>query len=251
MPYGFVVIYNNSKHSVIKGRLRESNERNKGKKSFEELQGEKASVTFANIYKSGYWTGSDKNDESMSGEGSFLKNTTVIRKALPKIWSKFDIKSFLDVPCGDYNWMKVVDKTGIEYIGGDIVDDVVKANNAQYQCDNVHFETIDITKDKLPKTDMIFCKDCIQHLSYKSVNRALKNFANSGAKYLLITSYPYTLQNWDIIDGDYRPLNLLVEPFCLPEPILRIHKKHLTGVEPDKMMFLYKIDGIKEQVNEL
>ncbi|MDR1323847.1 MAG: class I SAM-dependent methyltransferase, partial [Candidatus Margulisbacteria bacterium] len=61
--------------------------------------------------------------ESRSGGGSEVDATKTIRKTLPKLWKKYKIKTFLDVPCGDYNWMKEIDKSTITYIGGDIVQE--------------------------------------------------------------------------------------------------------------------------------
>jgi hypothetical protein len=74
---------------------------------------------------------------------------------------------------------------------------------------------------------MIFCKDCLQHLSYENVFKALETFKKSESKYLLTTSYPLTLINWDICDGDSRPLNLRKPPFNLPFPIIKIHENSI------------------------
>jgi SAM-dependent methyltransferase len=175
---------------------------------------------FATIYKNNMWG----SRESRSGGGSQVNSTKTIRKMLPELWKQYDIKTFLDVPCGDYNWMKEVKKDNIVYIGGDIVDEAVKHNNEKYAAKNISFRLLDITKDILPTVDMIFCKDCLQHLSYEDVFKALKNFKRSKSKYLLVTSYPLTLSNWDIFTGDYHPLNLRIKPFNLPNPIVKIHE---------------------------
>jgi len=196
---------------------------------------------FETIYKNNCW----KSIESRSGEGSDLSTTTEIRKQLPFIWKKYKIKSFLDVPCGDFNWMNAVDKKGIEYIGGDIVEELINRNKEHYETSNIQFKKIDITKDPLPQADMIFCKDCLQHLSYDNIRKALQNFKRSGAKYLMLTSYPLTLKNHDILDGDYRALNLLIDPFNLPENyIYKVGEKPGKGVEIDKTMYLWKISDI-------
>ncbi|MDR3128872.1 MAG: class I SAM-dependent methyltransferase, partial [Tannerellaceae bacterium] len=96
--------------------------------------------------------------------------------------------------------------------------------------------------DTLPKVDLIFCKDCLQHLSYKNVQAALDNFKKSGSKYLLVTSYPKTLKNYDIYDGDYHPLNLFRKPFHMTRPLLKIREKSkVPGVEKDKTMYLFPL----------
>jgi SAM-dependent methyltransferase len=197
---------------------------------------------FISIHKNNVWG----SDESRSGGGSHINTTKIIREKLPVLWQQFEIKTFLDVPCGDYNWMKEVDKHNIVYIGGDIVSEMIEQNNQKYKEKNVRFEVIDITKDILPTVDMIFCKDCLQHLSDENTFKALRNFKKSGSKYLLTTSYPLTLSNWDILDGLYRPLNLRIKPFNLPVPTVKIHEKSKGyQMEKDKYMYLYKMEDIK------
>jgi hypothetical protein len=164
---------------------------------------------------------------------------------LPALWEQYQIKTFLDVPCGDYNWMKEVPKENITYIGGDIVAEMINENNKRYSAENVSFKVIDITKDDLPAVDMIFCKDCLQHLSYENVFKALANFKKSNSKYLLTTSYPKTLFNWDIFSGDCRPLNLLKKPFCLPKPIAKIREKSSgIHIDSDKYIYLYRLKDL-------
>ncbi|GAP71843.1 glycosyltransferase [Candidatus Symbiothrix dinenymphae] len=220
---------------TILGRLKCSYSYNKDKFLLKN-----SAESFTDIYKNNYWG----SQESASGGGSTMAGTVTIREQLPLLIDKFAIRSMLDVPCGDYNWMKEVPKT-CDYIGGDIVAEVVANNRRLYTSDKVRFAQIDITKDTLPKVDLIFCKDCLQHLSYKSVMAALNNFKSSGSKYLLVTSYPLTWRNHDIHNGDYRALNLQKKPFYLPSPILKIREKSKAwNVEIDKTMYLYELADI-------
>lgn len=201
--------------------------------------------SFDMIFADNHWG----SRESASGGGSDAGRTRAIREYIPRVIRKYGIGSILDVPCGDYNWMKLVDKSApagggakIDYIGGDVVGPMIEKNNALYKGDRVSFRVIDITKDELPKVDLIFCKDCLQHLSEKNVLKALDNFKKSGAKYLLLTSYPLTIKNWDINDGDYRPLNLFLPPFNMKDYIDKMQEvPDAPYVEWDKMMFLYKL----------
>ncbi|MPN00349.1 hypothetical protein SDC9_147543 [bioreactor metagenome] len=154
----------------------------------------------------------------------------------------------LDIPCGDFNWMRLVlaneNAKKIKYIGGDVVKQMIDFNNDKYSSDNISFEVLDLTNSNLPTTDVIFCKDCLQHLSYEKVWEAINNITKSGAKYLLVTTYPKTLRNWDILDGDYRPLNLRKPPFSFTEPILSFKEKYSKD-ESDKTMILYDLSKTK------
>ena len=224
------------KIQTIRQRLKTSRQYNRENFSLKDSK-----QVFNEIYRSNYWS----CEESYSGGGSTVAATVWIRKGLEKVFKRYSIHSMLDIPCGDYNWMRLVKKDGIRYIGADIVSDLVAANNQKYATASIQFQVLDLTSDPLPKVDLIFCKDCLQHLSYENVHRAIDNIKLSGSRWLLTTSYPFTWRNWDIFDGDYRPLNLRLKPFSFPRPVLSI-REHSTevGVEPDKTMYLWRIDQL-------
>jgi hypothetical protein len=208
------------------------------KSAFKIKSGSKAEV-FKRIYKSNFW----ESKESKSGGGSTIASTTAIRSQLPLVIKKYNISSILDIPCGDYNWMKEVDLP-VFYTGADIVDELISENNERFAKDKVGFVKLDITKDNLPKVDLIFCKDLFQHLSYEDVFSAIDSIKKSKSKYLLTTSYDLTIRNYDIISGDYRALNLMKKPFCFNEPLLEISENfsfEMINVEPDKTMYLFEI----------
>jgi hypothetical protein len=71
-------------------------------------------------------------DESLSGPGSCLAQTAEIRRSLPHVLQHIDARSLLDAPCGDFNWMKHVALGLEEYIGADIVDDLVVENQRKF-----------------------------------------------------------------------------------------------------------------------
>ena len=48
-----------------------------------------------------------------SGPGSSLVQTATIRRDIPALLASLGIRSFLDAPCGDFNWMRHVD-LGVE-----------------------------------------------------------------------------------------------------------------------------------------
>lgn len=200
----------------------------------------KSSNTFTDIYETNMW----HTEESVSGGGSTMEATNTVRKVIPYVIEKYQIKSMLDIPCGDYNWMNFVEKD-CSYIGGDIVEDIIKRNQDKHSSDKVSFQVLNMTQDSLPKVDMIFCKDCLQHLTYENVAAALNNFKKSGSKYLFVSSFPKTWRNHDIYDGDYRPLNVCKKPFNLPQPIYKFREESIAeGVESDKYMYLYELDSI-------
>ncbi len=90
-------------------------------------QGERYSLDFSKVYRENLFQG----DDSISGQGSDLKQTEVLREELPKCLNELGVKVLLDIPCGDFNWMRHVDVGDIKYIGGDIVDELIESNTAK------------------------------------------------------------------------------------------------------------------------
>ena len=44
---------------------------------------------------------------------------------------------------------------------------------------------VDISSDRLPEGDLLICRDCLFHLSYKDTFAFLSNFVSSASLYLL------------------------------------------------------------------
>jgi SAM-dependent methyltransferase len=190
--------------------------------------------TFYNIYKNNLWGSS----ESISGPGSELNQTINIRLEIPELIKKFKIKSILDLPCGDYNWMKEINIYGCSYIGADIVDEIIDKNKIKFP--NIDFRNLDLANDDLPKSDLIITRDCFGHLSFKNTLQSLKNLKRSCSKYLLSTCWPRISQNTDIIDGDWYPINMMMSPFNLIPIYMICENLYYT----DKSLFLFEIDKI-------
>jgi hypothetical protein len=172
---------------------------------------------FQDIYNRNMWN----SPESRSGAGSELKKTMHLAEILPPLLRGLEIHSLIDAPCGDFNWMRKVDLPIQKYLGIDVVPELIERNIQQYANDRYSFARLDITTDPLPYADMIFSRDCLQHLDNANCLKALVNFKNSGAKYLL-TSCHMIETNRDIQNGGYRPINFMRAPFNISEPLLMI-----------------------------
>ena len=185
---------------------------------------------FELIYKTNFWS----SKESVSGLGSEYKNTINIRKEIITLIKRYNVESILDAPCGDFNWIKSILNKNLNYIGGDIVKNLIDINNNNYKNENINFIPLDITMDKLPKVDLMICRDCLIHLSFKNIGLFFKNFINSDIKYLLLTSYKLKdykkkIINIDITDGEFREIDLSEHPFYLSKPIFKILDKDEQG----------------------
>lgn len=230
LPYGEILDVNEEKASYFYWKeVLET-----GKKSI--FMQDNLKQTFSEIHSNNLWA----SPQSRSGTGSELINTEKIRQELPIMLSKFNINSMLDIPCGDYNWMCGVDLGLTTYIGADIVEGVITKNIENF---NKDFRVLDITKDDLPKSDLLFVRDCLGHLSNANVIKAIENMKRSGSKYLLATSFTKYNFNTDIKDGGWKCINLMIEPFFL-NPIYLINEDCQEGYPDynDKCMILFKLN---------
>ena len=153
------------------------------------------------------------------GPGSTFGYTENLRLNLGEFLKKHNITSMVDAPCGDYSWMSVTDLPSIqEYIGGDIVEFLIEANQQKYP--NHVFKQIDLTQDMLPDVDLLFCRDCLLHLSFEDIDNVFKNISRSNIKYVLLSNWYEDAENSrDIQTGEARYINFLESPYNFAQPI--------------------------------
>src|SRR6266567_2588162 len=159
----------------------------------------------------------------MSGIGSSLPQTEQIRQKLPFLFNEYGIGSFVDAPCGDFTWLKMVNLDGLRYRG------------------------LDIVKQAPPHADLILCRDCFVHLSNRDVLKALSNFKKSGSTYLLTTTFICRSENVDLVSGrGWRPINLQKQPYNFPGPLLLIDEActEADGRFADKALGLWLIKDL-------
>jgi len=198
---------------------------------------------FSEVYRKNVWGES----ETRSGSGSGLEQTSMIREKLPALVKSLGARSLLDLPCGDLHWIKRVDLGIDAYIGGDIVRDLIEQNRESYGDPKRTFLVFDVTKEKLPKLDLILCRDCLGHLSFKDIQSAVWNFVRSESTYLLTTTFPKLDVNRDIRTGGWRRVNLQNPLFNFPEPVEFINEgcTERDGAYADKSLGLWKLSTIR------
>ena len=185
--------------------------------------------TFSEIYRNNLW----RSDESVSGAGSTLELSAAIRGQLPTILAELHVQTLLDAGCGDFNWLKTVDLGDVQYCGIDVVDELIRRNIEFYASAERTLMVADITRDRLPAADAVLCRHCLIHLSNRQIKSALSNLAATGAKYLLATTSPRVTFNHDIWPGSFRPVNLTIAPFDLPQPERLLNDSRLDMQQPE------------------
>ena len=189
---------------------------------------------FSAIYRDNLW----QNAESASGYGSTLDATRQARAGLEELVGRYGISSILDVPCGDFNWMRELSFSG-DYLGGDIVPELVEANNRTHGNPRRRFDVIDLVADNMPEADLVMCRECLNHLSLAEADAGLCNLAAAANKVLVVTHYPNHPANADQpASFRYRRLNLTVAPFNLRAPDSMIYE---CDMEPGKVLAVWDL----------
>jgi thiol-disulfide isomerase/thioredoxin len=197
----------------------------------EYLNGQQA---FQTIFEENRWGSS----ESRSGRGSTLAYTKRLRPLLERYLKTLNVEVFLDVPCGDFNWMKYVTLPhGTRYIGGDIVAPLVHDLQKKYGNERYSFHTIDIVEGPLPNADLWLCRDVLFHLPNQDIQRVFRNFVAAAIPYILTTTYSFSRKNDDVKAGGFRFINLRLPPFMLPPPLSMV--PDFVAPEPPRYLGLW------------
>jgi SAM-dependent methyltransferase len=169
---------------------------------------------FATIYRERMWG----NSESASGFGSMLQATIGTRTGMESLLRAHSIGSLLDAPCGDFNWMRQLRFEG-QYTGCDIVEDLIAQNQRLYGNERRLFRRLDICQDELPQCDLVLCRECLNHISFDEIARALPNLERAARMLLVITHHPGVKENRDQTSSfRFRPLNFTLSPFGFRSP---------------------------------
>ncbi len=200
---------------------------------------------FTSIYKSNHWAQSDNLSGeiiSVSGPGSNVNQEGFLnlKNNFDKIFNEFQIKSILDMPCGDFLWLyEIIKDKNIDYLGIDIVDELISENKKKYIKSNINFECRDIVEFIPTKQfDLILIRDLFIHLKNADIKTIINNLKKIDFKYLALNSNPIK-KNEDVNVGQHRKVNLLIEPFYLKEPLFSINDG-----EDDKFIYVYEKNNL-------
>lgn len=195
---------------------------------------------FERIHATNLWGAS----ESVSGLGSEPDAIVSLRSELSALLKELDARSLLDAPCGDASWMHGMG-LDLAYHGVDIVPDLVAGLQQRSEAGELPgiYRLADLTCDDLPRCDVILCRDCLVHLSFAHIERAVSNMARSGATWLITTTFTDWNDNTDCEDGDWRALNLQAAPFFWPRPEALINEdcREGHGGWADKSLGLWRL----------
>jgi hypothetical protein len=201
-------------------------------------------AVFTQIFnaRGGTWGGI----ETASGSGSDLAATVRIRRELPTMLRRLGIRSMVDAPCGEMNWMRRLEYKFESFVGIDVVPAIIRALKEESWPGWYHFQVGNLATDILPRADLVFCRDCLVHLPFERIAAATRLFKQAGFLYVIATTFPMRSANQDCRLGLWRPLNMSVEPFCWMEPLLLLPERDSgDGFDyPDKSLGVWALDAL-------
>lgn len=203
------------------------------------------------IFESFYWA-KDDNSGGRSGKGSSIAQTRGLHVLLMRLVERYRVRSLVDAPCGNMLWMSELLRDlrsrdpCFTYTGLDIVESLMRENVRVHGNNRTFFHRIDIAGQTFKTTaDAILCRDTLQHLLLDDAATALRNFAHSGARYLLLGGYDRSVSNTNVGTGGYHLINPRLPPFSITSErgLVAVHPE--GGVYPEASVhekFLYVID---------
>jgi ubiquinone/menaquinone biosynthesis C-methylase UbiE len=118
---------------------------------------------FTQTYKENKWGSS----ESRSGPGSSLAYTEGIRRIILEL-IEGGVETIWDCSCGDWNWMKEISDRLPNYVGNDIVEELIGVNSEKFGSDRVKFRCGDMVSGlkelEDSSIDLILCRHTLEHL---------------------------------------------------------------------------------------
>ncbi|MBX9873511.1 MAG: class I SAM-dependent methyltransferase, partial [Beijerinckiaceae bacterium] len=172
-----------------------------------------ARAAFSEIYAEGRWGPG-------SGIGSLPDNARPYAALLQAFLRDNAIRSVVDVGCGDWQFSRLIDWSGIDYRGFDVVPAVIEANRAAFGGATVRFDLLD-DLGALPAADLVLCKDVLQHLPLEDVAAYLELFTTQ-FRHALVTNdiEPADWVNAQISHGGGRAIRLDLPPFSVDAPVV-------------------------------
>lgn len=140
---------------------------------------------FSAIYANGTWGESDDFD---SGAGSRDPAITApYINAVGEFLETMPGVSVVDLGCGDFEVGSQLLPYCARYVACDVVPDLVARNRIKFVDDRLSFEIVNLIDDALPKGDVVFIRQVLQHLSNADIMKIVPKL--NGYRFLVLTEH--------------------------------------------------------------
>lgn len=173
-------------------------------------------IAFEDIYREDRWSNG-------SGPGSAPSSTIEYRAFVERFIKENHIRSITDLGCGDWQFSHLMDWSGTDYVGYDVVGHLIERNRREYGRENIKFYSMPEIED-LPGGDLLLSKEVLQHLPNGIISSYLDAIRRK-YRFALLTNAiePVEFANRDISAGDWRPLRLDQPPFNAHGAIVSVY----------------------------
>jgi Methyltransferase domain len=159
---------------IVPGRLLSAYRNYNRARAHRRAQAMTAREVFTDIYQNNRWGGEPGTFCSGSGSVSTAIVTpyvACIKRYLASLGANH--LTVVDLGCGDFSVGRQLADDCDRYVGVDIVESLVRHNEATFGTDRVSFQCLDIIEDNLPPGDICFVRQVMQHLSNEQILRIL------------------------------------------------------------------------------
>jgi SAM-dependent methyltransferase len=139
---------------------------------------EKLSVpdTFRKIYRNQVW--GNNGERFYSGPGSHGAASDLYCAAVSAFIRENGIRSVVDLGCGDFAvGRRIVDATEAQYIGVDVVPELILHHRQKFEGLRVSFACANIIADELPVADLCLVRQVLQHLTNHEIATVLERLS--------------------------------------------------------------------------
>ena len=150
-----------------------------------------------------------------SGRGSDPYHTIEYRCFLEQFIRMNNIKSIVDIGCGDWRFSRFMNFDDVSYIGFDVVPGIIDRNSERFSSTSIKFAIMPDDIAAVPGADLLLMKDVLQHLP----NEVILEFAGKvfgKFNFCLLTNSFVKLNtetNIDVSHGGFRCLDLSAPPY--------------------------------------
>lgn len=132
---------------------------------------------FTEVYAENIWGQrkpyADKDYPFYSGPGSGEEAGSPYADCVNAFIEAHGVRSVIDLGCGDFRVGRQIARPAVDYMGIDIVEPLIYANQKRFANDHIQFRCLDIISDELPKGDLCLVREVLQHLSNAQISAIL------------------------------------------------------------------------------
>src|SRR4029079_4555282 len=99
---------------------------------------------------------------------------------------ELNVKSVVEIGCGDFAVASTYVNQCQSYIGVDVVKRLAERNAERFGSSTVKFLWLDASKSRLPKSDLCIIRQVLQHLRNRDIKAIFRNISSN---HILVTEH--------------------------------------------------------------